>query len=104
MNRGGGAERWRRFGNEPRADYTLTRLDPQTVVMVDRNRGGRSLTNDVNRVLDAERAAGRIRESDVVVYRDSEGMFDGVRLDGTIYAIQEPDLAAALLRAHGKAK
>lgn len=83
------------------------------IVINDLNEGNRSVTNDIEYVLwaienysinDAVEDAGGFRLSDFkIIYLDSTGIYDGVKLNGekflSFYAIQENDLEEAFKKA-----
>lgn len=58
------------------ADYSHSIID-DVLVIRDRNRGGRNVTNDMERVL-ADLAQTVDLKDRVVIYRDSMGRYDGV--------------------------
>lgn len=58
-----------------RADYTVEDL-LDVILVVDLDKGGRSVTNDAEGVIEDLRRAGLIRPGVPVVYRDSTGTWD----------------------------
>jgi len=64
------------------ADFTYT-MSPDVIGIVDLDSGGRSVTNDIERVL---RQIEYWHEGSIkdyrIMYRDSEGVWDGVHWDG----------------------
>ncbi|SDM57012.1 hypothetical protein SAMN05216360_102471 [Methylobacterium phyllostachyos] len=62
-----------------RSDYTVEDL-LDVVLVVDLDRGGRSVSNDASGVIDDLRKAGLIRPGVPVVYRDSSGTWDQLRV------------------------
>lgn len=65
------------------SSYSVSQVD-DVLVIKDLNRGGRSLTNDVERVL-AELAAKQDLAGQVVIYRDSMGRYDGVEHENGLF-------------------
>ena len=87
--------------NEPRADYTYT-VEGGVIVIVDLDLGGKSVTNDIDNVLDEIQAELGYLSGYSVIYRDSSGRWDGVRVKGGLvhfYSLNEtnPEQAAARL-------
>ena len=85
----------------PRADYTYT-VEGPVIAIVDLDQGSKSVTNDMENVLDDIRTELGDLAGYAVIYRDSMGRWDGVRLVGhsvEFYALNEtdPDRAAARL-------
>lgn len=67
------------------ADYTYT-IEDNVIAIVDLDLGNRSVTNDIELVLDEIRAEVGDLAGYAVVYRDSTGRWDGVRLvNGVVY-------------------
>ena len=85
----------------PRADYTYT-VEGSVIAIVDLDQGSKSVTNDMDNVLaDIQAELGDLAGY-AVIYRDSTGRWDGVRLERGIvafYALNEidPERAAARL-------
>lgn len=74
------------------ADYTYT-VDENIIAIIDLDLGNRSVTNDIDSVLEEIRAEIGDLAGYSVIYRDSMGRWDGVRLvGGTVefYSINEP--------------
>ncbi|GAA4461804.1 hypothetical protein GCM10023189_37710 [Nibrella saemangeumensis] len=68
-----------------RADYTYTVTD-NIIAIVDLDLGNRSVTNDIENVLADIRAEIGDLAGYAVIYRDSMGRWDGVRLvNGIVY-------------------
>ena len=84
----------------PRADYTYS-VEGSVIVIVDLDQGSKSVTNDMKNVLDDIRAELGDLAGYAVIYRDSMGRWDGVRLVGhsvDFYALGEPDQQRAASR------
>ena len=89
------------------ADFTYS-MSPDAIAIVDLDLGNRSVTNDIERVL---RQIEYWHQGPIkgyrIMYRDSEGVWDGVNWDGqraSFFALQETDEAVArkkLLKGHG---
>ena len=84
-----------------RADYTYT-VEGSVIAIVDLDQGSKSVTNDMENVLDDIRAEIGDLAGYAVIYRDSLGRWDGVRLVGRsveFYSLNEtdPERAAARL-------
>lgn len=62
-----------------RSDYTVEDL-LDVILVTDLDRGGRSVSNDTVGVIDDLRKAGLIRQGVPVVYRDSSGTWDQMRV------------------------
>lgn len=74
------------------ADYTYT-VDENIIAIVDLDLGNRSVTNDIDYVLEEIRAELGDLSGYCVIYRDGMGRWDGVRLVGStveFYSINEP--------------
>ncbi|WP_077923864.1 hypothetical protein [Spirosoma sp. 209] len=79
------------------ADYTYT-VDENIIAIIDLDLGNRSVTNDIDSVLEEIRAEIGDLAGYSVIYRDSMGRWDGVRLVGgtpgrravEFYSINEP--------------
>lgn len=74
------------------ADYTYT-VDGNIIAIIDLDLGNRSVTNDVDYILEEIRAELGDLAGYSVIYRDSMGRWDGVRLIGRtveFYSINEP--------------
>ncbi|WP_176000280.1 hypothetical protein [Burkholderia vietnamiensis] len=86
-----------------RSNIDIERVD-QVVVVIDRDEGGCSVTNDILAVVDHLLRNGHVREDDAFVYRDSMKVYDGVQVVkgvfGRFIALQETDAmrAVSLLR------
>lgn len=77
----------------PRADYTYT-VEGSVIAIVDLDQGSKSVTNDIEHVLDDIRAELGDLAGYAVIYRDSMGRWDGVRLVGRsveFYSLNERD-------------
>lgn len=84
----------------PRADYTYT-IDGSVISIVDLDLGSKSVTNDIDTVLDDIRAERGDLSGYAVIYRDSTGRWDGVRLVGSsveFYSLNETDPERAASR------
>lgn len=84
-----------------RADYTYT-VEGSVVAIIDLDQGSKSLTNDMENVLDEIQAELGSLAGYSVIYRDSMGRWDGVRLERGLvefYSLNEtdPERAAARL-------
>lgn len=84
-----------------RADYTYT-VEGSVIAIIDLDQGSKSLTNDMEHVLDDIRAQIGDLSGYSVIYRDSMGRWDGVRLKRGVvqfYSLNEtnPDRASARL-------
>lgn len=67
------------------ADYTYT-IEDNVIAIVDLDLGNRSVTNDIENVLDDIRSEIGDLAGYSVIYRDSMGRWDGVRLvNRTVY-------------------
>ncbi len=84
-----------------RADYTYT-VDGSVIAIVDLDQGSKSLTNDMEHVLDEIQAELGSLAGYSVIYRDSMGRWYGVRLERGVvqfYSLNktDPERAAARL-------
>jgi hypothetical protein len=84
-----------------RADYTYT-VEGGVIAIIDLDQGSKSLTNDIENVLDDIQAELGDLSGYAVIYRDSMGWWDGVRLERGLvefYSLNEtdPERAAARL-------
>jgi hypothetical protein len=84
-----------------RADYTYT-VEGSVIAIIDLDQGSKSVTNDIENVLDDIRAKLGDLSGYSVIYRDSMGRWDGIRLERGVvefYSLNEtdPDRAAARL-------
>lgn len=84
-----------------RADYTYT-IEGSVIAIIDLDQGSKSVTNDMEHVLDDIRAELGDLAGYSVIYRDSMGRWDGVRLERGLvefYSLNEtdPDRAATRL-------
>ena len=84
-----------------RADYTYT-VEGSVIAIVDLDQGSKSVTNDMENVLDDIKAEIGDLSGYSVIYRDSMGRWDGVRLAGrsvSFYSLNEtePERAASRL-------
>lgn len=83
-----------------RADYNYT-VDGNIIAIVDLDLGSRSVTNDIENVLADIRAELGGLAGYSVIYRDSLGRWDGVRLvKGVVhfYSLNEEDPQMAMRR------
>jgi hypothetical protein len=83
-----------------RADYTYT-VESSVIAITDLDRGSKSVTNDIENVLDDIRAEIGDLAGYAVIYRDSMGRWDGVRLAGRVvefYSLNETDPERATAR------
>lgn len=84
-----------------RADYTYN-VTGSVIAIIDLDQGSKSVTNDMENVLDDIRAEVGDLSGYAVIYRDSMGRWDGVRLERGVvqfYSLNEtdPERAAARL-------
>lgn len=84
----------------PRADYTYT-VEGSIIAIIDLDLGSKSVTNDMENVLaDIQTALGDLTGY-AVIYQDSMGRWDGVRLVGqsvVFYSLNEVDQQRASSR------
>lgn len=83
-----------------RADYSYT-VKGSVITIIDLDQGSKSVTNDIENVLDDIRAELGDLAGYAVIYRDSMGRWDGVRLVGSsveFYALNETDEDRAAAR------
>lgn len=83
-----------------RADYTYN-IEGNIISIVDLDQGSKSVTNDMENVLDEIRVEIGDLAGYAVIYRDSMGRWDGVRLAGSsieFYALNETDGEQAVAR------
>jgi len=83
-----------------RADYSYT-VEGSVIAIIDLDQGSKSVTNDIENVLDDIRAELGDLAGYAVIYRDSMGRWDGVRLVGSsveFYALNEADGERAAAR------
>ena len=84
----------------PRADYTYT-IEGSVIAIVDLDQGSKSVTNDMENVLDDIQAEIGDLSGYAVIYRDSLGRWDGVRLERGLvefYSLNESDPQRAAAR------
>ncbi len=85
----------------PRADYTYT-VEGSVIAIVDLDQGSKSVTNDMENVLNDIRAELGDLAGYAVIYRDSTGRWDGVRQVGQLsiefYSLNEADQQQAASR------
>lgn len=84
----------------PRADYTYT-VEENIIAIVDLDMGSRSVTNDIENVLDEISAQLGGLAGYAIIYRDSQGIWDGVRLErglAVFYGLNETELEEARRR------
>jgi hypothetical protein len=81
------------------ADFTY-KITPTTIAITDTGKGSRSVTNDIEAVL---RKIEYWHQGSIaafkIIYRDEEGVWDGVRWDGrtaAFFAIRETDEEKAM--------
>ena len=89
---------------ETQADFTYS-ITPDTIAIVDTGRGSRSVTNDIEAVL---RKIEYWHQGSItgfkVMYRDENGVWDGVRWDGqhpVFFALGERDEGRAREKLRG---
>lgn len=85
---------------QPLADYTYT-IEGNVIAIVDLDLGNRSVTNDIENVLEEIRTELGNLAGYAVIYRDSMGRWDGVRLvNHTVYfyALGEANQQLAMSR------
>lgn len=83
-----------------RADYSYS-VEGSVIAIVDLDQGSKSVTNDMENVLEDIRAELGDLSGYAVIYRDSMGRWDGVRLVGRLvefYALGESDQQRAASR------
>lgn len=83
-----------------RADYTYT-VAGSVIAIVDLDQGSKSVTNDMEHVLDDIQAELGDLSGYAVIYRDSMGRWDGVRLERGVvefYSLNETDPERATAR------
>ena len=76
-----------------RADYTYT-VTGNVIAIIDLDQGGKSVTNDMEDVLNDIRIEIGDLSGYSVIYRDSMGRWDGVRLERSVvafYSLNETD-------------
>lgn len=84
----------------PRADYTYT-VEGPVIAIVDLDQGSKSVTNDMENVLNDIRSELGDLAGYAVIYQDSMGRWDGVRLAGRsveFYSLNETDPERAASR------
>lgn len=84
----------------PRADYTYT-IEGSVIAIIDLDLGRKSVTNDMDNVLADIRTELGDLAGYAVIYRDSMGRWDGVRLIGSsveFYPLNETDPERAASR------
>ena len=84
----------------PRADYTYT-IEGNVIAIIDLDQGSKSVTNDMEEVLNDLRVAIGELSGYSVIYRDSTGRWDGVRLERGVvafYSLNETDPQGAATR------
>ncbi|MBH9725302.1 hypothetical protein JAO10_33825 [Burkholderia contaminans] len=88
-----------------RSNIDIERVD-QVAVVIDRDEGGCSVTNDIFAVVDHLLRNGHVRENDAFVYRDSMKVYDGVQVINGVFgrfiALQETDAMRAVTRLREK--
>ncbi|RZK44394.1 MAG: hypothetical protein EOO61_03945 [Hymenobacter sp.] len=93
-------ENWNVRKGQFRADYMYT-IEGSVIAIVDIDQGGKSVTNDIEDVLDDIRGKIGDLAGYAVIYRDSMGRWDGVRLVGSsveFYSLNEIDGERAAAR------
>jgi hypothetical protein len=83
-----------------RADYTYT-VEGTVIAIIDLDLGNKSVTNDIDNVLEDIRAEVGDLAGYSVIYQDSMGRWDGIRLvNHTVYfyGLGEADKASAMNR------
>jgi hypothetical protein len=88
--------------NRARAAYDVTFRD-NIVIVVDRNEGRKSVTNDAENVIADLRKLYDLTACQAVIYRDSRGIWDRLLIDDQgrfagFSALNEPTLEAAIAR------
>ena len=84
----------------PRANYTYT-IEGSVIAIIDLDQGSKSVTNDMENVLDDIRAEIGDLGGYSVIYRDSLGRWDGVRLERGVvefYSLNEANPEGAARR------
>lgn len=88
-----------------RSNIDIERVD-QVAVVIDRDEGGCSVTNDIFAVVDHLLRNGHVSENDAFVYRDSMKVYDGVQVINGVFgrfiALQETDAMRAVTRLREK--
>jgi hypothetical protein len=75
------------FADESDYDYYIDRENASPVlVIIDLDRGGKSVTNNIKAILNSIAAVENFDLTMPIIYKDSDGNYDGVRIDesGTI--------------------
>jgi hypothetical protein len=93
-------EQHHRHKGKIRADYTYT-VEGSVIAIIDLDQGSKSVTNDIENVLDDIRIEIGDLAGYAVIYRDSMGHWNGVRLVGSyveFYALNETDGERAAAR------
>ncbi len=83
-----------------RVDYTYT-VEGNVIAIIDFDLGNKSVTNDIENVLEDIRVELGNLAGYSVIYRDSMGRWDGVRLINNVvcfYALNETDQQSAQAR------
>lgn len=83
-----------------RSDYTYT-VEENVIAIIDLDLGNQSVTNDIENVLDEISAQLRGLAGYAIIYRDSRGIWDGVRLEwgvAVFYGLNETELEEARRR------
>ena len=65
---------------EPQSDFEIGEADPNIIVIVDMNRGGKTVTNDAEAVVDYLVNQHGYRDIDQhrIIYSDGHGRWDGM--------------------------
>jgi hypothetical protein len=61
-----------------RSDFFFHRIFPKVVAVIDCGMGGRSVTNDIENVVEYLYGAIHLSTGDVLIYRDTDGKWDRV--------------------------
>lgn len=83
-----------------RSDYNYT-IEDNIIAIVDLDKGNRSVTNDIDKVVQDLRNTLGDLAGYAIIYKDSMGIWDGVRIENGIihiYPLQEQDQEKAAQR------
>lgn len=83
-----------------RSDYEYTVTD-NIISIIDLDKGGRSVTNDMENVIQDLKAILGDLSGYAIIYKDSMGIWDGVRIDGRcieFYSLNETQQEKAAQR------
>ena len=93
------------YSHGPAADFEYS-VQRGVLVIIDLDGGSKSVTNDAESVVQTIQKALKLQGQDlpkIIIYRDSEGVFDGVHASDVnnirFYHLGEADLLAAIEKA-----